>query len=304
MSDLRARWSRRVQVRPTALGWAYLGAVLGLTVAAFNTGNNLLYVVLALLLSVLVLQSVLAEANLRRIRVSRQLPEDVFAFEAAHGSFLLDNPRTLLPAFSLELEEVDRGEARGAVISVHRSGRVELPVSWTFASRGEVRLGRLRMSSTFPFGLFRRYRDVELGGTVLVYPRRGKRVAAKGRPGRGGGDEESLRTGGEGDFMGLRPYVSGDPVRSIHWPNSARGLGPMVVSRSAASSEEVLVRVPGNAGRLEQELERACGEVARHLSQGRAVGLQLPDRSLPLGKGAKHRRSLLTALALQPPEGR
>lgn len=300
--DWRRRWSRRMQVRPTPLGWAYLGGVLGLTVAAFNTGNNLLYVVLALLLALLVLQSVLAELNLRGVRVSRQLPGEVFAFEAAQGGFLVSNPRARVPAFSLELEELGEGQARGAALHVPAQGSLSVPVAWTFGFRGEVSLGALRVSSTFPFGLFRRARDLDLGGALLVYPRRGVRPGARLNSDKRGTQGSAGHAGGEGDFVGLRPYVPGDPVRSIHWPNSARGQGPLVVQRAVGHAEEVLIRVPGTPGRLEQELERACGEVVRHLARGQAVGLALPQRQLRPAQGSAHRRALLGALATEPPE--
>ena len=300
--ELRRRWSRRVHVRPTPLGWAYLGGVLGLTVAAFNTGNNLLYVVLALLLAILVLQSVLAELNLRGVRVSRQLPGEVFAFEAAHGALVVSMPTTRFPAFSLEIQEMGEGEARGAALAVPAQGTQAVPVSWTFSARGEVSLGALRVSSTFPFGLFRRYRELELPGTSLVYPRRGLRPTVRQSADKRGNHGSAGRAGGEGDFVGLRPYQPGDPVRTIHWPNSARGVGPLVVQRAIGHAEEVLIQVPGTPGRMEQELERACGEVVRHLARGHAVGLALPLRRIRPGQGLVHRRCLLAALATQPAE--
>ncbi len=300
--EWRRRWSRRVQVRPTSLGWAYLGGVLGVTIAAFNTGNNLLYVVLALLLAILVLQSVLAELNLRGVRVSRQLPGEVFAFEAAQGAFLVTKPNSRLPTFSLELQEVGEGQASGAALAVPSRGTLPVPVSWTFGTRGEVTLGALRVSSTFPFGLFSRHMDLDLPGTLLVYPRRGVRPTARMSADKRGTHGSAGRAGGEGDFQGLRPYQPGDPVRTIHWPNSARGLGPLVVQRAIGHAEEVLIRVPGTPGRLEQELERACGEVVRHLARGHAVGLALPKRQVRPSQGQAHRRSLLAALANQPPE--
>lgn len=39
------------------------------------------------------------------------------------------------------------------------------------------------------------------------------------------------RAGDEGDFLGLRPYREGDPIRKIHWPQSVRS-GNLVVRES------------------------------------------------------------------------
>ena len=77
----------------------------GLTLAAFNTGNNLLYVVLSLLLSTLFLQNVLAEWNLRWVTLERRLPEELFAFEGGMGHLVARNTRQRFAAMGLHVRE-------------------------------------------------------------------------------------------------------------------------------------------------------------------------------------------------------
>lgn len=293
-----------MRVRPTRLGLGFLALLAGVAVAAFNTGNNLLYAVLALMLAMLALQAVLAELNLRGVSVQRRLPTEVFAFEAAQGGLILVNQRRAFPAIALEVEEIERGEARAGFLLVPSGGQAEGPVTWTFPERGQVQMGRLRVSSAFPFGLFLRFRDLACPGELLVYPRRGGRGLPFNRAGRGSLEDDSARhPGGDGDFVGLRPYQPGDPMRSIHWPNSARSGTPMVVQRASGRAEQVVLKVTGRPGRLEQELAEACGQAVRHLQAGHVVGLELRDQApIAPAQGASHRRRLLTALALVPPE--
>ena len=270
--------------------------LLGLTLAAFNTGNNLLYIVLSMLLGLLFLQNLLAEWNLRGLRVERRLPPEIFAYEGALGGLVLVNRRQHLSAYGVLVEEIDNGEARSLFGIVPPKGSVEAVATWTFAERGMDQLGRVRVTSSFPFGLFRRSRELELPAEVLVYPRRRHGPLARGRHGTGSEERPDPRTGGAGDYQGLRPYVPGDPVRQIHWPNSSRAGQPLVVLRETECAETVMVRIEGR--RLEQELALACGQVVRHFAWGHAVGLELPERRLEPHTGAAWRRRLLTALAL------
>ena len=78
------RWLRPPRrLRPTRAGWSFFAITFGVGFAALNTGNNLLYLVLALMLSFLVLSGVLSESALRGIAVRRRLPRELYAGAAS-----------------------------------------------------------------------------------------------------------------------------------------------------------------------------------------------------------------------------
>ena len=70
------------RLRVTRVGRTYLVITLGIGLGALNTGNNLLYLVLGFLLSVIVLSGVLSERVLRDVTVRRLLPDGAFAARA------------------------------------------------------------------------------------------------------------------------------------------------------------------------------------------------------------------------------
>lgn len=264
--------------------------------ASLNTGNNLLYLLLAMLLFLLVLQNVLAEWHFRGLSLERRLPVEAFAREGASGSLAVFNHRRGLSAYSLVLEEVG-GQAKGAVSSVPPGQRVEVPLTYCFDSRGLNRLDGVIISSSFPFGLFRRIRTVSFESEMLVYPER-RPGAVLARPIEVGDETPDLtRRGGSEEFLGLRPYEVGDSLRRIHWPSSAKQGSPVIVELSQAQSEAVLVQVP-KSGDVEAGLARACGQADRHFQRGHAVGLRAPGVELRPDRGDAHRRRLLSSLAL------
>src|SRR6185503_19722062 len=72
--------------------------------AAWNTGNNLLFLVLALLCSTLFVGGVAARSSLRDLVVSARFPDHIFAGEAAPVIVTLRNAKRLLPSFSVLVE--------------------------------------------------------------------------------------------------------------------------------------------------------------------------------------------------------
>lgn len=284
-------------VRPTTAGVWFLVVLVGLLFAAVNTGNNLVYVVLAVLLAVLLVNNVLAEWNLRGLEVRRVLPLEVFAGLAAAGALVLVNPRRIGAAWRVEVEERDTaGRARFGCVPP--GGAVEESAEWTLARRGPARIARLRLSSRYPFGLVLRWREVDVPAEVLVYPEPAPGVGA--RAGAALGDRSVARPArdGTGELVGLRAYAPGDPVRRIHWPSTARAGRPTIVVRGAETGGEVVVRLPDPT---EPAIRRACGEILVHTGRGDAVGLDGAGEPIPPSLGASQRRRLLTALALLPP---
>ncbi len=295
---MRAAAAEANAVRPTFAGIWFLLVLAGVTFGAVNTGNNLVYVVLAALLAVLVVNNLLAEWNLRSLEVERRLPPELFARGETVGALVLRNRRRWGAAWRVEVEERDVSGARAVFPCVPPGAERASDAAWALPRRGLARLDRVRVASRFPFGIILRYRDLSMPVEVLVFPAlRDDGTVDAAAPGGDGGGAVRERAGG-GDLTGLRAYREGDPVRRIHWPTTARTGAPVVVQRAGDAASEVVIRVPDGAD--ERTIERACGRVVAAAAQGDAVGLHLADRAVPPRTGSTHRRHLLTLLASLP----
>ena len=79
-----ARWmSRSRTLRMTAEGTRFLLFTLAIGIAAINTGNNLFYLILALMLSLVVISGLLSEQCLRRLEFQRHVPDLIMANDPA-----------------------------------------------------------------------------------------------------------------------------------------------------------------------------------------------------------------------------
>ena len=172
-------WLRiSIDYKVTREGIVFIAIVFVLSVAGLNTGNNLLYLVVASLLASLLMSGMLSLAVLTGLGLEILLPEHVFARRPAPARIHLENQKRFLPSFSITLagsgEAIKRGrpqdgkrEAQSSAGKKHGSGQApnQPPPD---AEKADTRI--LREALYFPFLPARSTlsRQVE-----LEFPRRG-----------------------------------------------------------------------------------------------------------------------------------
>lgn len=293
------------KARPTSEGLAVLGLTVAIGAVAAAAGNNLLYLVVAVLLALWLIELVLGSWNLRSVDAVRRLPAELVAEADGTGRIVVRNRRRWLPAVAVLVQEEGTG-TEVTVGEVAASGTTGAPAVWRFGQRGPVRLEALTLTSRFPLGWVRWEVRVPAPADLVVFPRPVV-TQAVGRPGeeQGTGGEAQATRGGVGDFVGLRAYQPGDRLHGIHWRTTARAGEWMVVQRGGEAEpavQVVLERMPPEA--WEGEISRAAGEIGRGFSRGWRVGLEVPTddgtRRLPAQGGGAWRRTLLEVLARLP----
>ncbi len=87
----------------TKAGVVYVLVTLVIGIAALNTGNNLLYIVVAAMLAAILVSGVVSALVLRGLELDVRLPEHMFAGRPVAGRIMLRNPRRFLPSFSIRV---------------------------------------------------------------------------------------------------------------------------------------------------------------------------------------------------------
>lgn len=317
---LRGAWARLRRLlrpprilRPTRAGWCFFAIVLGVGFAALNTGNNLLYLVLSLLLSFLVLSGLFSESALRGVRIRRRLPRELYAEHDNAVWLEIHNGQRRVPSFALVIEDLlDAGP--DVVEPVGRSfalrvgpGESELRrYALRPERRGPLALRGFRVSTRFPFGLFHKARIVELPAELLVFPAIDPMAA---EPPEADGAEcgalDRHALGGGLEVAGLREHQPSDGVRRIHWRSSLRRGELLVRETEDERRSEVEVRLEGRTtGSFEREVRHAASQVVAYLEAGLRVALTTPAERFEADTGAAQRIRLLSHLARLPaPEG-
>ena len=124
---------------------------------------------------------------------------------------------------------IEQKEKPLPMIPAHGTIRVELEA--IPLSRGYLRLESVTVGARDPFGLVKSLCDIPAAVSVPVFPRR-YRTRPFSLPGKRkynqGGVALASAVGDSEEFVGLREYRPGDPMRNIHWRSWARTGSPVV----------------------------------------------------------------------------
>lgn len=171
------RWiAYQVDYRLTRDGIIYLIAVFVLVLAAVNTGNNLLFLILACLLAGILVSGVLSRVVLTGIAMKFDLPEHIFAGQPVLAEIELRNEKQIWPSFSLRVLGIGKKSATEILTRpvffpyVSRVSATRQKVELRFPQRGIYRQDAFGIRTRFPFGFFEKTRRVESNMEITVYP--------------------------------------------------------------------------------------------------------------------------------------
>jgi uncharacterized protein (DUF58 family) len=281
--------------------------------AALNTGNNLMYLVLSLMLGFLLLSGVLSESSLRGIRIRRRLPRELYAGSENKIVLEISNNQRRVAAFAVVVEDRRATPERGVserprtfALRVGAGETLRRTYGFRPERRGCVEFKEFRVFTRFPFGLFSKSLTLPASQSALVFPALEpvRSLQGFGSP-RDAGERVSAPSGSGADAIGLRDYVPGDPLRRIHWRASMRRRSLLVREVESEHEAEVEVRLrtrgtqPGE--RFERSVVWVASEIAALLDAGNRVALRTDDGLIAAGVGARHRARLLSYLALVEP---
>jgi uncharacterized protein (DUF58 family) len=283
----------RIYVLPTRFGLVFSAVLLVMLLGALNYNNNPA-LLLTCLLGAASYQSVFqAFRAVDRVELRALRAEPCYAGDALRISlhFHIDaRPRRSL-RMSIEGRETVFDLLPGADGSV----RIELPAP----QRGWRRIGRIRVFSEYPFGLFHVWSWLNPEFSALIYPR----LEANAPPlPVDGADAEQKATRLAGDELAmLRDYHPTDPLRSIAWKASARHDTLLVKQFEQRRGREIMLDFALLRG-LDREARIA--RLARWVCMAETAQLRyclrLPERTLGPGLGSDHRHTCLRELALLP----
>jgi len=311
---------------PTSGGGVFLVIIIVVGFAAWNTGNNLLFLVFSLLCSTLFVGWIAARTSLRDLTVSARFPDHIFAAEPAPVIVTLRNTKRLLPSFSIfveargpnpEAEPRAAGRRRYAkrllayFSYVPHYASAEQRVEQLFPKRGHVLIDGFELSTRFPFGFFRRRRRLRARNVdIIVYPKPEVISDKLHLLPMYAGRIPSLRRGAGHDLFSLRDYQPQDDLRHIDWKSTARSRRLTVREFTSEDERRVTIvldtRLPGDASEeLRERFEKGVVQTAsllKHFIDERAeVRLVLADEVGPFGSGIDQLYRCLRRLALVTP---
>ena len=252
-------------------GAIILGLMVIVGFSAWNTGNNLLFLVLSFLTASLIVGFFIGNFCLKKLDVKMRFPETVFAAEPTPILVSLLNRKRIFPTFSVVAEVRGKDREQSVLfdeikqilpekwakriasppvikhtldyfVRVPQRGEVENKVDHVFEYRGRFIIKDFELSTRFPFGFFRHRRRLSAQKVeIIIFP---KLLDF---------DEETLdlpleagklvtnKKGLGQDLLALRDYQPMDDLRRVDWKATARVQRLIVREFSAEDDKRVTI---------------------------------------------------------------
>jgi uncharacterized protein (DUF58 family) len=317
---------------PTSGGGVFLVIIIVVGFAAWNTGNNLLFLVFSLLCSTLFVGWIAARTSLRDLTVSARFPDHIFAAEPAPVIVTLRNTKRLLPSFSVFVEARGPGNETSETQATRRRyvkrllayfsyvphhASAEQRVEQLFPKRGHVLIDGFELSTRFPFGFFRRRRRLRARNVdIIVYPKPEVISDELHLLPMSAGRIPSLRRGAGHDLFSMRDYQPQDDLRHIDWKATARSRRLTVREFTSEDERRITIvldtRLPSEQrlaadsgeqlqGRFEKGVVHTASLLKHFIDERAEVRLVLGDEVGPFGSGMEQLYRCLKRLALVSP---
>lgn len=309
-----ARWRPPRRLRITREGKYFLGTTFGVGVAAINTANNLLYLLLGLLLSLIVISALMSESTLRGLQVTRRLPRRAQVGRSHQVEIEVRNTKRRISSYAIEIEDMrvrQPADKRCFFLKISPQSTQIAAYRRTPAKRGLTHHSGFRVATRFPFGFFEKSLELDLSGTLLVYPAVEPVVLTHTRPsGAIGGDRVQARGHGD-EILGLRPMRDGDDPRDIYWRRSTQPDQRLLRIRAAESHTIATLGINNVMDqsvapevwleKFEKQIQDVASASVAHLRRGDTVQIRVATGEAVRSTPALGADVLLTFLALLEP---
>ncbi|MCC6172276.1 MAG: DUF58 domain-containing protein [Gammaproteobacteria bacterium] len=284
---------RRLYILPTRAGAGFAVLLLAMLIAGLNYANSLALLLAFVLGGFAIIGMNHCHRNLLGLRLGAAHAEPAFAGETVRLVLALDSPAA--GRFDLAVE-APGADAALAAIAPDDATRLELRLP--ALRRGRLHIGRLRLASAFPFGLFRCWTWIHLPLATLVYPHPAGTLPPPAGP--AGRESGNARAGdGSDELRDLRAFRDGDSPRQVAWKAYARGQPLLVKEYDGGSTESLHFDFDALPGLdTEARLSQLCRWVLDAEARGQRYGLRLPGQELPPDRGPPQLARCLAALAL------
>ena len=226
-------WEFNGVVRLTKVGTTYILSTVILAIAAINTGNNALYIAVALMLGCLLLSGLASKGGLKHLTVEIREIDEAWAGRPAEGMLRVRNDSRIWNVRDVILTSAALAEPVLLPV-VPRRSEIEARASFLFPRRGLAHVSGIDSYTRYPFGFVLKKRRLRAESEVVVFPRLSadEPQSELFRPVTG--DEQGANRPGAGhDIHAFREYTRGDSLRQVHWKKSA-SLGRWIMKQHDA----------------------------------------------------------------------
>jgi uncharacterized protein (DUF58 family) len=294
---------RRIYVVPSRFGLTFSLILMVMLLGALNYNNNPA-LLLTCLLGAAAYQSVFAGFRaMNRVELRSLQAQACSAGETLRLSLFFQAPGPARHGLRLRLERAGNDPTtEESVFDITADGKQTVETELAAPRRGLQRVGRIRVWSEYPFGLFHVWSWLNPDFFALIYPR--AEMHAPPLPDAGGQAQAAAQRRSDDELGTLRDYHASDARRMIAWKASARHDHLLVKEFEQRRGQDIVLDWRTLDGLdFESRISRLAAWVVAAETSGTPYLLALPHARLGPASGAEHRHACLRELALMPGAG-
>jgi len=290
----------------TREGLGFILLLFGVGLGAINTGNNLLYLVLAMCCSFIAVSGVLSELSFKKLSVKAKGPTHLYCNETGTLDFKITNNKVWAPSFSIHILLASDGqgslEQPPYFFFIPAGATLEKSALFSGNKRGPLQINSCRLATSFPFGFYYKTKTIPLNMDMVIFPAlHPVQLPPRNESGQEG--EGTLQTRGE-ELYAVREFRPGDSISSVHWKSSAK-TGNLRVKEFQSTNEQsytVFLNVKERNKTvkeeiLEEKVSKTASLIYHLIERGNEVSLKTEEMQTEFGKSESHLKDLMYMLA-------
>jgi uncharacterized protein (DUF58 family) len=154
-------------ITPTKSGWGFLGLMFMLYLSSMQSQSGLLFFIIGILAACFVLNIIKARNSLKKIKF--QLPEKIKMVEGKQSTVTMEVENTSSQTQGI-IDIIAKFGKVFRIGAIPQNSTCHLFPDITFPVRGVYPLSKLKIESTFPFGLMKIRKRISQKGSIVVVP--------------------------------------------------------------------------------------------------------------------------------------
>lgn len=298
-------------IKTITVGLFALFALLASVILHFGS----MFIMALALLAVPLISYLIGRSSVRQISCVRNAPEYAHEDEIIDITVKISTSKGILG--SIEIDDklpkwLTCQSETSQNLSTEEDGKAAISYSIIGEKRGEYQIGPLQLKISDPLGFYSFKVSYPLKSKIVILPRPLDIPELQIKPAGQTGEHQYEGSGSKGsglDFHSVREYHSGDELRRVHWPSTAKHGKLNVIEFEHTKVEDAVIAVDlqhgtelgvGRFTTLEYAVSIAAALSEQALSLGSTVRLIYQGVAGPASrpaKGLSHWYSILEALA-------
>lgn len=219
---------RKLRIKPiriTTRGKLYIMLTISVGLAAVNTANNILFLLLGFFLSLIIISGIMSEINLFSLVIRHRFPSAIWADTSFYLRLEMKNKKSFFPSYAIESEDLFKNfkaDKRCYFLKIapgiEQTAKYKLKIPY----RGEFFIDGFLLLTRYPFGLFEKRKKIVQDNKLVVFPRIKSELLDEAKLPGDEGEENFNFFGQSEEIASVREYNVNDDNKLIHWNTSAR----------------------------------------------------------------------------------